>query len=132
VVEMELVQIVITETSEQQTIVLKEKNGLRQFPISIGIYEATAIDRGIKEQRTARPLTHDLISNVLNTLEVELERVIVSELRHRTFFAKLILKWNGKTLEADSRPSDAIAVAVQRGAPIFVAEKVLDEVCSFE
>jgi bifunctional DNase/RNase len=127
-IEVELSRIIINERSEQQVIVLKEKNGQRAFPILIGIYEATAIDRGIKEYRTPRPLTHDLLCSILKSLEVRLDRMVVSDMRNQTFYAKLILSQNGHTLEVDSRPSDAIAIAVQMGSPIFVEEKVFDEV----
>ena len=126
--EVELSRIIINERSEQQVIVLKEKEGPRAFPIVIGIYEATAIDRGIKEYRTPRPLTHDLIGGILTALDVRLERVVVNDLRNQTFYAKLILTRNDSAIEVDSRPSDAIAVAVQFGAPIFVEEKVFNEV----
>ncbi len=131
-VEVELSRIIINERSEEQVIVLKEKEGDRAFPILIGIYEATAIDRGIKEYRTPRPLTHDLICSVLKGLGVKLARVIVTDLRNQTFYAKLILLQDGRSIEVDSRPSDAIAIAVQTGAPIFVEEKVLDEVIKSE
>ena len=127
-VEVILSRIIINERSDQQVIVLKEKDGDRAFPILIGIYEATAIDRGIKEYRTPRPLTHDLICTVLRSLNVPLERVVVNDLRNQTFYAKLMLVQNGRTVEVDSRPSDAIAIAVQFGARIFVEEKVLEEV----
>lgn len=127
-IEVELSRIIINERSDQQVIVLKEKDGQRAFPILIGIYEATAIDRGVKEYRTPRPLTHDLICAILNGLGVELKGVVVNDLRSQTFYAKLLLGRNGEVVEVDSRPSDAIAVAVQFGAPIFVEEKVFDEV----
>jgi len=127
-VEVDLSRIIINERSEQQVIVLKEKNGPRAFPILIGIYEATAIDRGIKEYRTPRPLTHDLICLILGSLDIEVERVVVTDLRNQTFYAKIVLQQNGRIVEVDSRPSDAIAIAVQTGTPIFVEEKVLDEV----
>ena len=127
-VRMELSRIIISETSEQQVIVLKEKDGSRSFPIVIGTYEAAAIDRGVKDLRTPRPLTHDLLSNILDGLGAELERVVVYDLRRNTFYAKLILQRNGETIEIDSRPSDAIALAVVRNAPIFVNEKVLRDI----
>ena len=127
-VQVEISRIIINERSEQQVIVLKEKGGDRAFPILIGIYEATAIDRGIKEYRTPRPLTHDLICSMLDALDVTVLRIIVSDLRNQTFYARLVLSRNGKTLDIDSRPSDAMAIAVQTGADIFVEEKVLEEV----
>ena len=127
-IQMELSRIIICDTSDQQVIVLKEKDGTRNFPIRIGTFEAGAIDRGVKELRTSRPLTHDLLSNVLDSLGVELERIVVSDLRRGTFYAKLILQRDGEVIEVDSRPSDAIALAVVRNTPIFVMEKVLQEV----
>ena len=109
-------------------IVLKEVEGERAFPIVIGIWEAVAIDRNIKGKKTPRPMTHDLLENVIGGLESKLDRVIVTELRDRTFYAKLVLRRNGKAVEVDSRPSDAIALAVQMRAPIYVEEQVLEEV----
>ncbi len=127
-VEVELTRIIINERSEQQVIVLKEKEGARAFPIVIGIFEAYAIDRGIKEIRTPRPLTHDLIVGIIRSLNVQLARIVVSDLRKGTFYAKLVLQRDGKTIEIDSRPSDAIAIAVLLGAPIFVEEHILEAV----
>ncbi len=127
-VEVELTRIIINERSEQQVIVLKEKEGARAFPIVIGIFEAYAIDRGIKEIRTPRPLTHDLIVGIIRSLNVQLARIVVSDLRKGTFYAKLVLQRDGKTIEIDSRPSDAIAIAVLLGAPIFVEERILEAV----
>ena len=127
-VEVELSRIIINERSEQQVIVLKEKEGTRAFPIMIGIYEATAIDRGVKEYRTPRPLTHDLMCSILRSLDVTLKRTVVSDLRNQTFYAKLVLEHNGRAIEVDARPSDAIAIAVQMGGDLFVEEKVLNEV----
>ena len=127
-VPMELSRIIISETNDEQVIVLKEIEGERAFPIVIGIWEAVAIDRNIKGKKTPRPMTHDLIENVIGGLDAKLERVIVNDLRDRTFYARLVLRRNGKTVEVDSRPSDAIALAVQMKAPIYVEEKVLEEV----
>jgi len=130
-VEMELTRIIISETSDQQHIVLKEKGGVRELPIVIGIYEATAIDRGVKQIQTLRPLTHDLVRSVIGGFGARLERVVISDLRESTFYATLVIAQNGEVVEVDSRPSDAIAVAVQDGTPIFVEEKVLEEVCNW-
>ena len=127
-IQVELSRIIINERSDKQVIVLKEKEGPRAFPILISIYEAAAIERGVKERRHPRPLTHDLLCLILKSLEVALERVVVCDLRNDTFYAKLILLKDGKALEVDSRPSDAIALAVLQGAPIFVEEKVLDAI----
>ena len=127
-VHMELSRIIISETNDEQVIVLKEVSGNRAFPIVIGIWEAVAIDRNIKGKKTPRPMTHDLLENIIKGLDANLERVVVTELRDRTFYAKLILRRNGTVVEVDSRPSDAIALAVQMRVPIYVEESVLDEV----
>jgi len=129
-VHMELSRIIISETNEEQVIVLREVGGARAFPIVIGIWEAVAIDRNIKGKKTPRPMTHDLLENVIRGLDARLEKVVVTDLRDRTFYAKLILRRNGSVVEVDSRPSDAIALAVQMRAPIYVEESVLDEVAS--
>ena len=127
-IPMELARIIIAENSEEQYIVLKEADGSRAFPIVIDIFVAAAIDRKVKEVKTQRPLTHDLLESVISGLGARLERVVVNDLRKGTFYARLHIAQNGKTVEVDSRPSDAIALAVQTGAPIFVEEKVLEEV----
>lgn len=129
-VHMELSRIVIAETSEEQVIVLKEVDGARSFPIVIGIFEAAAIDRKIKNIRTPRPLTHDLLESVVRAMKAELQRVVVTALKQGTFYAKLVLQHEGALVEVDSRPSDAIALATQMGAPIYVEEEVLKEVAT--
>lgn len=126
--EVELSKIFINERSDQQVIFLREKGGNRLFPIFIGIYEAAAIDRKVKNITTPRPLTHDLIINILKTLNTKLEKVLIDELRDNTFFAKLILKSTNGELAVDSRPSDAIVLATSLKVPIFVEESILNEV----
>ncbi len=129
-VQMQLARIIISEISDNQVIYLKEVDGDRQFPILIGIFEATSIDRRVKDsQKPQRPLTHDLIVSVAEALGAEFESVIISELREHTYFAKIRVKRGDETIEIDSRPSDAIAVAVTftPPLPIYVAEEVLDE-----
>jgi bifunctional DNase/RNase len=128
-VQCELVKIMITETAEPQVIVLQEVGGERRFPILIGISEAVAIDRKIKGFEPQRPLTHDLLANAITALQGKVERIEVCELHDNTFFAKLIIAHGGTEVEVDSRPSDAIALAVRLDTPIFVAEEVLSEVC---
>ena len=131
-VHMELSRIMISETSDHQIIVLKEKGGQRSFPIVIGLHEAWAIDRAVKDIQTPRPLTHDLLSNVIIQLSGGIERVEISDLKNNTFYAKIIISQNGSALEIDSRPSDAIALAMQGNAPIYVVKTVLEEVCKWE
>jgi bifunctional DNase/RNase len=129
-VQMQLSRIIISEINDQQVIYLKEVDGDRQFPILIGIFEATSIDRRVRGQRAPRPLTHDLLVSVVESLGAELDSVVICDLREHTYFAKLRLTRDGELLEVDSRPSDAIAVAVtcDPPLPIYVAEEVLNDV----
>jgi uncharacterized protein len=127
-VQMELTRIIINENNEQQIIFLKEVDGERTFPIVIGIFEATSIDRRVKGLAAPRPLTHDLLANAIELLGGELQDIYISELRDHTYYAKLRIRHDGEIVEVDSRPSDAIAVAVTVDVPIFVAEDIIDEV----
>ncbi|HIA19108.1 MAG: bifunctional nuclease family protein [Pirellulaceae bacterium] len=129
-VRMLLHRIIISEINDQQVIYLKEAEGDRQFPILIGIFEATSIDRRVKDYPAPRPLTHDLLVNLVESLGGELDSVVIDELKEHTYYAKLRVKRDGELIEVDSRPSDAIAVAVtcQPQLPIYVSEEVLEEV----
>ena len=128
-VQMELKRIIISEVIDHQMIWLKEVDGDRVFPIVIGIFEATSIDRRVKKMNAPRPLTHDLIASVIDSLGAELQDIYINELRDHTYFAKLRIRHDGELVEVDSRPSDAIALAVTAKVPIYVAEDVLNEVC---
>ncbi len=127
-VRMELSKIIISENSDSQVIVLKEKYGDRSFPILIGIHEALAIDRRLKGIRFERPLTHQLLANVIRDMGGALEKIVIHDLRDHTFFAKLCVRRGQESIEIDSRPSDAIAVGIASEVPIFVADHVLAEV----
>ena len=128
-VQMELHKIIISEMQDQQIIVLKEVDGERKFPIVIGSTEAYAIDRRLKGIPTPRPLTHDLLATVIESMGGSVDRIEINDLQSHTFFARIHVRQNGKTVEIDSRPSDAIALGIATSVPIFVAEHVLDEVC---
>jgi uncharacterized protein len=104
-------------------------DGERSFSIMIGIFEATSIDRRVKKMPSPRPLTHDLVAGVIDSMGGELRDVYISELRDHTYYAKLRIRQNGELIEVDSRPSDAIALAVTASVPIYVAEDVLEEAC---
>ena len=125
--EAELSRIIINEMSDQQIIVLKERHGERSFPIVIGIVEIFAIDRRLKGIKPARPMTHDLLANVIDNLGAKIEKIVINDLRHHIFFAKIHLSLNGRKIEIDSRPSDAIALGTATNAPIFVAEHVFEQ-----
>jgi bifunctional DNase/RNase len=124
---MELKRIIINEVHDQQVIMLREVEGERSFPIVIGIFEATSIDRRVKGSPTPRPLTHDLVAAVIDQLGGELQDVFICELKDHTYYAKLRIRKDGEIVEVDSRPSDAIALAVTARVPIYVAEDVLGE-----
>ena len=127
---MELSRIIISEINENQVIYLKEIDGDRQFPILIGIFEATSIHRRVRGESSPRPLTHDLVVSIVENLGAEFQDVVISELRDHTYYAKLRVRHEGELIEIDARPSDAIAVAVtcQPPLPIFVNEDVLNDV----
>jgi uncharacterized protein len=124
---MELRRIIISEVDDHQVIVLKEIEGDRSFPIVIGIFEATSINRRVKQEQSQRPLTHDLINSVVELMGGEVQDIVISELKEHTYFAKLRIRNAGELIEVDCRPSDAIALAVTAKVPIYVAEDVLGE-----
>ena len=131
-VQMELKRIIISEVHEQQIIVLREVDGERSIPIVIGLFEATSIDRRVKNIVPPRPLTHDLIVSVIDQLGGDLQDIVISDLQDHTYFAKLRVRKEGELVEIDCRPSDAIAVAVTAKVPIWVAEDVLAETAADE
>ena len=128
-IPMEVARILIRETNDTHVVELREMDGQRVFPIMIGINEAAAINRRILGQEPPRPQTHELLASVIDHLGASLERVLISDLRDGTFYARLFLSHNGEILDIDSRPSDALALGVATDVPIFVEEHVLDEVC---
>jgi hypothetical protein len=127
-VPMELHKIIISEMQDKQLIWLKEVDGERKFTIVIGSSEAMAIDRRLKGSPTPRPLTHDLLANVIEEMGGNIEKIEINDLQQGTFYAKIHIRQNGRRLEIDSRPSDAIALGIATMVPIFVAEHVLRDV----
>ena len=128
-VEMELVSVEAPERpTRTPVVILREMSGQRRLlPIFIGVPEAQAIALSMQNIETPRPMTHDLLKNVLDELGAQVERIVVTELREGTFFAEIVVKSQGEVRSVSSRPSDAIALAVRIGSPIFAAEDVLDE-----
>lgn len=124
---MELSRIFIREMTDMQIIELSEVDGDRTFPIVIGLPEAFAIERRLKGIEIPRPQTHDLLASVIRNLGGRLNRIIINDLSEGTFFAKLIVDQDGREVEIDSRPSDAIALGVSEEVPIYVAEHVLTQ-----
>jgi bifunctional DNase/RNase len=127
---MELSRIIISEVNDQQVVYLKEVEGERTFPILIGLFEATSIDRRVKHHQSPRPLTHDLLVAAVEQMGGVFQDVVISELKEHTYFATIRVEKDGETIEIDARPSDAIAVAVtcDPALPIYVAEEVLENV----
>ncbi len=127
-VEMRLQSLKINDTGDRQYIALAEVDGDREMTIVIGYSEVQAIDRFVKEVRPPRPMTHELVSNLIEASGAKVERVDVTELRGGTFYAMIrLVRADGTIAEVDARPSDAIAVATALKAPVFVAEDVLNE-----
>jgi bifunctional DNase/RNase len=126
-VELTLIGVRVELPGNQPIVLLKESEGERYLPIWIGTAEATAIAFALQGVVTARPMTHDLMKNVLEELGVSVERISITELREGTFYATIEMARNGSKYEISSRPSDAIALAVRVGVPIFANEDVLTE-----
>ena len=126
-IEMKIDSIRVSLMNYQRVVILKEKAANRYLPIWIGPAEADAIAVKLQNIELARPLTHDLLQSVIGTLGASVNFIVVSELQNDTFFAKLSLNVDGEQVEVDSRPSDALALAVRAGAPIYAEEVVLDK-----
>ena len=126
-VKVELSRIIINEAVDQQVIVLKEVAGDRSFPIVIGMPEILAVDRRLKDIELPRPMTHDLLGNVIEQMGGKVEKVVINDLRDHTFYAILHIDMDGEKIEVDSRPSDAIALGTGVEAPIFVDERVFEK-----
>ncbi len=129
-VAMELSRIIISEVTAEQVIWLREIEGTRTFPILIGMFEAMSINRRVNGIEAPRPLTHDLVVNTVESMGGEFQDVIINELKDHTYYAQLRVRQDGELIEIDSRPSDAIAVAVSCDPPlpIYVAEDVLTDI----
>ncbi|MCK5580996.1 MAG: bifunctional nuclease family protein [Candidatus Omnitrophica bacterium] len=132
-VQVELVKIIIDEKRQDQVIVLKEKDGERQFPIVIGFVEVSTIKMKLSGVEVPRPMTHDLLLSVIEGLDAQMESLVIDNLQSSTFHAKVVLKTSdGQIKKIDSRPSDGIALAVRAQAPIFVEEEVLNKTSIFK
>jgi uncharacterized protein len=125
--QMQIYGVSFDMVGKQPIVLLKTVDGNRFLPIWIGHPEAAAILMKLQGAQTPRPMTHDLLNDLLEQLEAKCERVSVTELRDNTFYASITISVNGSEIEIDSRPSDAIALAVRCQAPIFAAEEVIDE-----
>jgi uncharacterized protein len=126
-IEVTIDSIRISLMSQHRIVVLKEESGARFLPIWIGPFEADAITLQLQGTDAPRPLTHDLLKTVIETLGGEVLHIVISGLEKNTYFARIVLDVDGDTVEVDSRPSDAIALGVRVNAPIYVADEVMDQ-----
>lgn len=131
-VEMKVEGLTLDPLTNMPIVILKDITGAKALPIWVGIFEANAIALEIEKISTPRPMTHDLLKNMISSLKAEINHILVSELKDNTFYAVICLAYNGNTLNIDSRPSDAIALALRVRAPIYVDEKVIEAAKSIE
>ena len=125
-VEMTIKGLMVDPITNMPIVILKDKQGDRVLPIWVGIFEANAIALQIENVATPRPMTHDLLRNIISDLEGQVERIVVSDLKDNTFYAIIHLRVRGDQVAIDARPSDAIALALRTRAPILVEESVID------
>src|SRR5262249_20952758 len=131
-VEMKVRGLALDPVSNMPIIILRDEEEKRSLPIWVGIFEANAIALELEKISTPRPMTHDLIKNILESVEAKVEKIVVNDLRDNTFFALIHLRLGDEEITVDSRPSDAIALALRVGAPIFVEEDVVRRAKSVE
>jgi hypothetical protein len=125
-IEMSIKGLMVDPISNMPIVILRDKEGSRTLPIWVGMFEANAIALQIENISTPRPMTHDLLRNVIQDLKGTVEKIVVSDLQDGTFYAMIYLRVHDELLAIDSRPSDAIALALRTRAPIFVEEAVID------
>jgi len=125
-IEMTIKGLMVDPITNMPIIILRDKDGQRVLPIWVGVFEANAIALQMENVTTPRPMTHDLLKNVISDLKADIQKIVVSDLRENTFYALIYLMANGELVAIDARPSDAIALALRAQAPIFVEDSVID------
>ena len=125
-IEMTIRGLMVDPITNMPIIILRDKDGQRVLPIWVGVYEANAIALQMENVTTPRPMTHDLLKNVIYDLRATIDKIVVSDLKENTFYALIHLTVNGEGMAIDARPSDAIALALRARAPIFVEDRVID------
>jgi uncharacterized protein len=125
-IEMTIKGLMVDPITNMPIIILRDKEGQRVLPIWVGVFEANAIALQMENVTTPRPMTHDLLKNVINDLKADIQKIVVSDLKENTFYALIYLLVNGEPVAVDARPSDAIALALRARAPIFVEDSVID------
>jgi hypothetical protein len=131
-IEMTIKGLMVDPITNMPIVILKDKEGDRVLPIWVGIFEANAIALQIENIATPRPMTHDLLRNIIQDLKASVQKIVVCDLQENTFYALIYLALNGDTVAIDARPSDAIALALRTRAPIFVEDAVLDNAKTIE
>ena len=125
-IEMTIKGLMVDPITNTPIVILRDKDGQKVLPIWVGIFEANAIALQIENIATPRPMTHDLLRNVIHDLNAEVKKIVVCDLQENTFYAMIHLAINGETVAIDARPSDAIALALRTRSPIFVEDSVID------
>ncbi len=125
-IEMTIKGLMVDPDTNMPIVILRDKEGQRVLPIWVGLFEANAIALQIENVSTPRPMTHDLLRNVISDLKATVQKIVVCDLQENTFYALIYLALNGETVAIDARPSDAIALALRTKAPIFVEDAVID------
>ncbi len=131
-IEMTIKGLMIDPITNMPIIILRDQDGQRVLPIWVGVFEANAIALQIENVQTPRPMTHDLLKNILDDLAARVDRIVVTELKENTFYARIHLDSRGQTIAVDARPSDAIALALRTQSPIFVDETVIQSARTVE
>jgi bifunctional DNase/RNase len=131
-IEMTIKGLMVDPITNMPIIILRDKDGQKVLPIWVGIFEANAIALQIENVATPRPMTHDLLKNIITDLKASVQKIVVSDLKENTFYALIHLVVNGHSVAVDARPSDAIALALRAKAPIFVEETVIENARSLD
>ena len=126
-IEMEISALAIDPTMNMPFVILKNGDGTQMLPIWIGILEASAIAMQLEKVELARPMTHDLMKNILDGLDAKVEKILINDLADNTYFARIFIKAGERALEFDARPSDSMALALRTGAKIYVEQNVIDK-----
>ena len=130
--EMKVKGLTLDPLTNMPIVILKDVEEKKVLPIWVGIFEANAIALEMEQVSTPRPMTHDLLKDIIEGFQAQVSRIVVNELKDNTFYAEITININGSEVAIDSRPSDAIALALRVNAPIFVADKVIDEAKSID
>ena len=126
-IEMKIKGLVVDPISKMPIVVLEDIHNERMLPIWIGVFEANAIALKIENIATPRPMTHDLLKNLLDELDIKVEKIVVNDVKDNTFYAMIYCRHMNRVITIDSRPSDAIALATRAGSPVFASKELLDE-----